>query len=374
MKSGFKIMDSDMHIREPADLWEKYMEPQWRDRAPKVLSSTARSSAMVLLDGKILGGYPPTYRGGIFDATRIDGEIAEARKSGFDAASQLRAMDREGLDVAAMYPSIGLGIMMREETDPGLAAAIARAYNNWLYDFCRTDPKRLKGVAMISLHDAGEAVKEARRAVAGLGFVGVFARPEPLRSLPWHSRYYDTLWSALEELGIPIGFHSAAASGELPQAGDRFGDNLLLRHICGHPMENMLAMADVICGGVLERHPRLKVAFLECYSGWLSFWLHRMDKAVEKGRHPLIGKLKPSEYFRRQCWISTEVERELPMIIELVGDDNIVYSTDYPHGDSDFPHAIDELLEIEGLAGASKKKILWDNCARLYNLKDEGLS
>src|SRR5881628_2761628 len=153
MKSGFKIMDSDMHLREPADLWEKYMEPEWRERAPRILSSTARSSAMVLIDGKILQGYKPTYRVGIFDSTRIDGEIAEYRLHGFDAGTQLHAMDREGLDVAALYPSIGLSIMMREEMDPKLAAAIARAYNNWLYDFCQSDPKRLKGVAMLPLRE-----------------------------------------------------------------------------------------------------------------------------------------------------------------------------------------------------------------------------
>jgi uncharacterized protein len=369
VKQGFKIMDSDMHLREPVDLWENYMESEWRAQAPKILSSPTRSSAMVLLDGKILQGYPATYRGGIFDATRIDAEIRNARECGFDANSQLRAMDREGLDVAVLYPSIGLGIMMREEISPLLAAAIARAYNNWLYDFCQLDPQRLKGAAMIALHDVTEAAKEARRAVIELGFVGVFARPEPLRSLAWHSRYFDTLWTALEELGVPLGFHSAAASGELPQAGDRFADNLLLRHICGHPMENMLAMVDVVCGGVLERHPRLKLAFLECYSGWLSFWLHRMDRAVEKSRNGPMLKMKPSEYFTRQCWVSTEVERELPMTLEILGDDNIVYSTDYPHGDSDFPRAIDEFLELENVSPKSKKKILWDNCARLYGLE-----
>jgi predicted TIM-barrel fold metal-dependent hydrolase len=368
MKSGYKIMDSDMHLREPANLWDKYMEPEWRDQAPKILSSTARSSAMVLLDGKILQGYQPTYRGGIFDATRIDAELVEARRRGFDNVSQLQAMDREGLDVAALYPSIGLGVMMRQELNPNLAAAVARAYNNWLYDFCQADTKRLKGVAMLSFHDVSEAVKEAERAVLKLGFVGVFARPEPLRNLPWHSRYYDTLWSCLENLGAPIGFHSAAAAGEVPQIGDRFGDNLLLRHVCAHPMENMLAMIDMIGGGVLERHPKLKVAFLECYCGWVSFLLHRLDHAMEKGRFPTAGKLKPSEFFKRQCWISTEHEKELPMIVDLIGNDNIVFSSDYPHGDSDFPRAVDEFIELHGVSQETRRKILWDNCARLYNL------
>jgi predicted TIM-barrel fold metal-dependent hydrolase len=368
MKNGFKILDSDMHLREPADLWDKYMEPEWRDRAPKVLSSTARSSAMVMIDGKILQGYQPTYRGGIFDATRIDQEIAEYRAHGFSAKTQLQAMDREGLDVAALYPSIGLGMMMREDMDPKLSGAIARAYNNWLHDFCQADPKRLKGVGMLPLHDPNEAMKEAQRCIGKLGFVGMFARPEPLRNMPWHARYYDTVWLTLEELGVPLGFHSAAALGEVPQIGDRFGDNLLLRHVVAHPLENMVAMVDTIGGGVCERHPKLKLAFLECYCGWVSFLLHRMDNAMAKGRFPTAGKLKPSEYFQRQCWISTEHEKELPMIIDLIGDERIVFSTDYPHGDSDFPEGVEEFLEMKDVSNESRKKILWDNCAALYNL------
>src|SRR5207244_10847290 len=106
---------------------------------------------MVMIEGKILQGYNPTYRGGIFDATRIDAEIADYRSRGFDATTQLQAMDREGLDVAALYPSIGLGIMMRDDMDPKLAAAIGRGYNNWLYDFCHSGPKPLKRLAMLLL-------------------------------------------------------------------------------------------------------------------------------------------------------------------------------------------------------------------------------
>ncbi len=191
MKDGLKIMDSDMHVREPADLWEKYIEPKWRDRAPKILSTTTRSSAMVMVDGKILKGYPPAYRGGIFDATRIDKEIAGARARGFDGVSQLDAMEKEGLDLAVMFPSIGLGVMMREDMDPKLGAAIARAYNNWLYDFCQTDPERMKGSAMISLHDVTEAAKEARRAVRNWGSWP--CSPAPSRSAPCRGIHATTM-------------------------------------------------------------------------------------------------------------------------------------------------------------------------------------
>ena len=103
MKSGFKILDSDMHLREPVDLWDNYMDPEWRERAPKIWYHRPQL-AMVRIEGKILQGYKPTYRGGIFDATRIDAEIADYRVRGFDAATQLHAMDREGVDVAARHP------------------------------------------------------------------------------------------------------------------------------------------------------------------------------------------------------------------------------------------------------------------------------
>lgn len=365
MRNGFKVMDSDMHVREPRDLWEKYIEAEWRDQAPKVISEASHSGAVVLMDGKILRGYPLTRRSRE-DSSRMNDAKAEAVARGYDAESQLNAMDKEGLDLAVLYPSIGLGVMMRPDMNPKLAAAIARAYNNWLYDFCQADSKRLKATGMISLHDITEGIKEARRAVTELGFVGVFARCEPIQGLPWHSKYYDLLWAELEDLGVPMGFHTAAALGEVPQAGDRFGDDQMLRHMTSHPMENMLAMADVILGGVLERHPKLRVAFLECYSGWVPSWLSRMDK--EAGRHGSF-KMKPSEYFKRQCWVGTEAEHELPMVTRYIGDRNVVFSTDYPHGDSDFPHATEEFFEIEGLSDESKRKILWDNCAKLYSLQ-----
>ena len=127
-------------------------------------------------------------------------------------------------------------------------------------------------------------------------------------------------------------------------------------------------MVDTIGGGVCERHPKLKLAFLECYCGWVSFLLHRMDNAMEKGRFPTAGKLKPSEYFQRQCWISTEHEKELPMIIDLIGDDKIVFSTDYPHGDSDFPACGRRVPGTGWRLEGEPKKILWDNCAALYEL------
>jgi predicted TIM-barrel fold metal-dependent hydrolase len=133
----------------------------------------------------------------------------------------------------------------------------------------------------------------------------------------------------------------------------------------------MLAMGSMIVGGVLERFPGLKVAFLEGNCGWLPWWLHRLDDQWQKygGGETIRLNALPSEYFKRQCFIGTDVDEELlHTVIDEIGDDNIVVSTDYPHADGAYPHAVETLLALEGVSDASKRKILATNCERLYKL------
>ena len=130
-------------------------------------------------------------------------------------------------------------------------------------------------------------------------------------------------------------------------------------------------MGGMVVGGVFGRFPNLEGAFPEGNCGWLPWWLRRLDDQWKKYGGGEATKLsaRPSEYFRRQCYIGTDVDEELlRIVIDEIGDDNIVVSTDYPHADGPFPHGIDEFLELPGVSRASKQKILWDNCARLYSL------
>jgi len=143
MKNGFKIIDSDMHIMEPMDLWEKYMESRFKDHAPRPVGVPSRGDlSLLILDGKEPRAKSPTLANdvrmisGRRSNTRVDA-IDFARKRGFDAKSQLEAMDIEGIDVAVLFPTACLHIMTMPDMDPHLAEAICRAYNNWLYDFCR---------------------------------------------------------------------------------------------------------------------------------------------------------------------------------------------------------------------------------------------
>jgi predicted TIM-barrel fold metal-dependent hydrolase len=210
--------------------------------------------------------------------------------------------------------------------------------------------------------------------VRELGAVAVIGNPNPVRGRHIHDPEFEPLWDAVEELGVPVGFHPTGMSSLQDDIARRYLDHPNGRVIgvaARNPMELMLAFASLAAGGVLERHPRLRCAFLEGTCGWLPWWLWRLDEAWEKfgpGSEVKVSGL-PSEYFARQCFVATDAdERVLAQVIEAVGDDSIVVSTDYPHSDGLFPTAIEEFVALPGVSQASKAKILWDNCARLYNL------
>ena len=371
---GYKVCDVDMHVMEPPDLWQKYIDAPFKHRAPIGLKQVPWD-VRLQVDGKILpnmfqasGNFPSLEKISLQhkrqERFRAVGEL------GWPAAAQLDAMDQEGVDCSVLYPTRGLYAVAFEDIDHDFAAAIARAYNNWLYDYCQADPQRLYGAALIAPHDVDRAMVELERAHRELGFRAAFLRPNTMYGRNWHDGYYEPLWALAEDLGMPIAFHEAMAPG-VHQVGDRFGDNPFLRHIACHPMEMMLAVMSVCGGGVLARHPGLKIAFLECNCGWVPWLLDRMDDHYEIRFFISEKELPeaPSRYFINQCFVATEPdEGGMKQAIEQMGDDNLVVSTDWPHVDSRFPEAIATFLKND-ISAESKRKILWDNCSRLYGLE-----
>jgi predicted TIM-barrel fold metal-dependent hydrolase len=220
------------------------------------------------------------------------------------------------------------------------------------------------------MHDVQLAVQEARRSVEELGALTLILSNHPVNQRPWYDRYYDPLWAAAERLQVPISFHGIQMAYQ-DHISRRYMDNFALAHAAAHPIELMLALGSLLTGGVFERFPELKAAFLEGSCSWVPWWLWVLDERVEKfgddEKFPL--SMAPSDYFKRQCYVSVEPdEAVLKYTIDAMGDDNIVISSDWPHDDSSYPLAIDTFLEIDGVSDDSKRKILWDNCARLYGL------
>jgi predicted TIM-barrel fold metal-dependent hydrolase len=372
-KNGFKVLDSDIHIMEPPDLWQRYIDREFRDHAPQGLTEFVGDVRMVGPDGKFWGRAPAsvsqnTRRTGR-TYTRYQERFKPYEDRGWTGEVHLEAMDQEGIDVAVVYPSRGLYALAIPDMDPRLATAVARAYNNWLYDFCHAAPNRLVGTGMISPFNVEDAVSESRRCVKELGFRGVFLRPNEVKGRNWHDPYYEPLWSTLEELDVPIAFHEAVGSA-LQYVGDQFGSNSMLRHVMCHPGGQMLATVSICGGGVLERHPNLRVAFLEGNCSWLPFLLWRLDEHWEMEGDVYAPELTmpPSEYFKRQCFASVEPD-EVPVkyVIDYMGNDRLVFSTDFPHNDSKYPDSIELFLQLP-ITDEDKRMILWDNCARLYGI------
>ena len=208
-------------------------------------------------------------------------------------------MDNEGIDVTVLYPTRGLYANWHQGMDAKFSNAIARAYNDWLYDHCQQgDPKRMFGAASVPIQDVGMAIEEARRAVTQLGFKAVLVRPtRPRRESTITSIPSIPCGRRCRPWGVPVGFHEGSAAN-LPEVGmDRFGlDEFNLMHTSSHAMEQMLALSATTLGGVLERFPRLKMAYLEGNGSWLPWWLWRLDEHAEGYLEEGL-KMKPSDYF-----------------------------------------------------------------------------
>lgn len=367
-KNGFRAFDSDMHVFEPADLYLKYMDSKWGDRVPR--GEPRRKHGMTryfLGDGQPIR--PPSQVVN-FHENRMAERFNDALARDYDNLSQLAAMDQEGLDVAVLFRTSPLHT--NENFEAAYANALCRAWNDWMADFCKADPKRLKASALITLHDVELAVEEARRAVEN-GAVGLSLCPEPICGRQIHDRYFDPLWAAAQDMTIPICLHPPARPQQPQVSRDRFEghpNQHLLVNPLRNPIEQILAVSAFTAGGVLERFPRLKVAFLEGNCAWLPWLLYRLDEywEMQGALADIPLRQKPSEYFKQQCYISVDVDEALVKnVIDTLGDDNIVISTDYPHIDCRWPRALDEFFSIP-IAEQSKKKILWDNCARLYGV------
>jgi predicted TIM-barrel fold metal-dependent hydrolase len=392
-REGYLILDSDLHMMEPDDLWARYLDEPYRANAPRFFGAQQQKLAddsedkdnADVIEGMEVQGLSIPAHGKMSSAAASRRELRRrsraghphfnvARARGFDPVSTLMAMDIEGIDVAVMYGTRGRQILCHDELAPDYAAALARAYNNWAHDYCKTDPQRLKFAAQIAMHDVSTAVAEVRRCVSELGAVAIIGTPNPVNGQHLHDDACEPLWDELERLNVPIGFHPTGTTALRDDAGRRYVGHANfhpIAHAIRNPVELMGAMASMTTGGVLERHPKLCCAFLEGTAGWLYWWLWRLDDQWEKFgpgcEHQL--SMMPSEYFKRQCYIALDVDEEPAVdVVNKLGAEYFVVSSDYPHSDGAFPQAIEQFLSLS-LSDEQRRQILWDNCARLYAIK-----
>lgn len=367
----YQVIDSDGHILEPRDLWEQYGDPKYRDELPRIERRNGQEVFVIDPEHVLETGFGLSFVGAMGSreeggALTDRGDYDEiGREGGWNPHARIRDMDREGIDAAFLYPSLGL--FLSPVRDPKLAAAGCRAYNRWLADYCGEYPERLFGIAMLPFQSIDVAIEELRFAREELGFRGAFVRPNPQHGRLLHDPAYDPFWAVAQDLDVAIGIHEGAAGGQPALAVDRF-DSFAVKHLVSHTMEMMAAAASVIMCGVCERFPDLRFGFMEASGGWMAGWLDRMDRHyTDKGMNDTPIKHMPSEIFRRQCFIAFEpVENCLKDVAEYIGPSNILWATDYPHPDGFWNAA--RMIRKMGLPEPVLSQVLKDGAKRLYGL------
>ncbi len=289
-------------------------------------------------------------------------------KHGLTAAQHIEDMDKEGIDVQVLFPTGLLNYGSTRQAD--LATALCRAYNDWLHEFCQADPRRFKGVALVACQDLRGAVREMHRAVSDLGMVGVMVPTYVYPGKDLGSHDFDELYGEAQRLGVPIAVHRVSGSGSV--GFERF-TNFTALHACVPMFELATAVSNMTIGGVFERFPDLKVAFLEAGVGWVPWLVENLDEHVEI-RAPEVPhlKAKPSEYLSSgRAWFSFEPDEEaVPEVAELLGEQSLLFSSDYPHWDW-VEGGVRLIRERKDMSESLKQAVLTDNAAKCYGIPAE---
>lgn len=364
MERRYPIVDADGHVEEAHLDWRERLPEKYRDAAPERRAG-ADGHLRLFIEGKAW----PKPQGAALGVGGPYNRPHPRREGMKDPRARLADMDGEGIEAAVLFGGALAGSIPALE-DAGLAAALARARNSWLAEYCAAAPERLKGVAVLPQQDIAAAVAELSRAVTELGFVGAAILPN-LRGRHLGDPYFFPLYEEARRLDVPICVHMFLGRYGSEATGTTRFDNFFYTHLIGHPFEQMIALAVVIGEGLLDRFPGLRFVFLEAGCGWLPYWLYRLDEhyGVMGVQLPALRQ-KPSELLARgQLYFSCEAdESELARVVEAIGDDWIVFASDYSHFDSRFPGAAEPILENPRLSEKSKRKILVENARRLYRL------
>lgn len=340
----------------PRDLWTARLPARLRERGPSVVDYG--ESAWWTCDGAIMGpfgmklmaNYSAIARAGITD----DGSRAA------NPRLRLEDMDRDGVYASVIYGPNLFGLPI---SDPELHAAALAGYNDWAAEFNRVEPDRLCVLPVLPAHTPSIAAAELER-VARLGHRGAIISPFEFRC---SDAEWEPFWACAAETGLPISFHIGRGTSQVRVAPKSWE---LAAFSAVGPMQLDEPLAMMVYSGVLERHPRLRLVLAESGIGWLPYFVHRMDAAAEKhvpNAEDYQLKARPSEIFHRQIFATFEEEPLGPQLIPLLGADNFMWASDYPHPDSTFPHSRDAIATaFKGLDTTIIEKVTVTNCARLY--------
>ena len=371
-----KVVDGDSHFMEPLDLFERYIDPPFRDRTLKLENDPATGKRVMVADNKplklrdvdevlgILSGYGQKETG--LSINNFDRYIA-FNDQWQDMDARVKFLDAEEIDSQVIYPSLGI-VWEGEIDDVLLADALCRAYNTWAFELCASHKNRLFPAAHISLRDPALAVKELER-VARLGCRTAFVAAMPVRGRSFGHPEFDPVWAAAQDHDLAIGIHLVSHrhyTGSAFYHDPKPGLMYFTMSIIQDPRQ---ALTTMVVDGVFERFPRLRAGTIEAMVGWVGEWLERIDYRYKYMGHTSQMKRPVYEYFARNIWISGDPEEKMfKYIVDFAGDDKFFIGSDYPHAEG-FVHPVEKAREyLSTLPAESIEKILSKNACDFYHI------
>ena len=374
--ANYRIISSDNHVMEPADLWTDRVEAKFRDRAPRVVRMEDGTDWWVCDGIKIVGAFAATQSGVRFEEPEklsIGGAEAiyeNVRLGGYIPEEHIKDMDIDGIDISIVYPTVGLLIFGMPDSE--FVTSLFRTYNDWVAEFCSGFPRKLKGIAMLNIDDVQTGIKELERCVK-LGFTGAMISVYPPEERSYDSPEYEPLWAAAEDLQIPLGLH---AGTNRPSPGQEFQSLEIVKPGFFTNLDHWvrLSVVNMIFSGVFERHPKLQIGSIEMELAWVPHFLDRMDftytqRQVEFAPYRFKDDRLPSDFFHSNVFLGFQEDALGIRDRHIIGVDNLLWGADYPHTESTFPRSQEIIADIlADCTEEEKAKIVGENSARIYHL------
>jgi predicted TIM-barrel fold metal-dependent hydrolase len=361
------VISADSHITEPPDIFTR-IERKYADKAPRMVQQPTGGDVF------IIEGMPDPFPITLASAAGLTGKALGARANerfancfagGWNSKQRLLDQDLDGIAAEVLYPSLGL--FLCNHPDPGYKTACFNAYNEWLAEFCSTDPRRLLGLGQTAMSSPQQGIEDLKK-MQSLGLRGVMMPGYPLQE-DYHSRIYDPFWEAAVSLNLPVSFHILTYKDRLGEArGPKI--NSFMGIIRG----NQDIIGTMIFGGVFERHPQLKICCVEADAGWVPHYKYRMDHAFRRSKPDWMAEAKltrkPSEYFDEHVYVTFQDDHVAFQLAHMFNTKRMMWANDFPHLDSTWPNSRTLLQEqTSTLTLPQKDDLLHNNVADLYGIK-----
>lgn len=371
-----KVIDGDSHFMEPLDLFERCIDPKYREQAMHVEKDPATGELGLIVEGRQLRilnveellaavvGYGQKETG--HDLSNFDRYLAfSADWQDMDKRAQF--LDQEGIDCQIIYPTLGL-LWEGGVDDPYVADALCRAYNTWAFEITASQKHRLFPAAHISLREPQLAVCEMQR-VAKLGCRTIFVAAMPINGKSFGHADLDPVWAAAQDLDLSVGIHLVGHRHYTGSEWYRDRDPGFMFVTMNVIQDPRMALTTMVYDGVFERFPRLRVATIEAMVGWVGEWLERLNYRYKYMGHTSQMKRPATEYFLRNIWINGDPEEKMfPLIVQFAGDDKFFVGSDYPHAEG-FVQPMEKARKLlSDLPPTSVDKILGANASRFFGI------